>query len=438
MGAPNGPHAPRVARSAPAKPWRSSTPPTLARVPGDPGRGSTLDDLRRIIRRIETARPPRPAPEPLEAVVGGEVVETDAGPLVRVRREFPLSHAHGRLPLADAFGASGEVLRLLAGAGDAPADPTRLVFLDTETTGLAGGTGTYAFLVGAGRLDGDRFVVDQYFMRDFDEEPALLSALTPLLAEASGIVSFNGSGFDLPLLETRFVLARRRWPGALAHVDLLRPARRVWAASLLDCRLTTLERDVLGLARPDDVPGSLIPALYFAFLKSRRAAPLAGVFAHNRDDILSLAALLGWFAGAVSRAEGFGLQPEEVAGLGRLWERVDPERAAACYREALDSGLAGPVAHATRLRLARWEKRRARWEAACALWEAASRAECFDPNPWEELAKFHEHRGRDVALARSIVTAALDLARAASAPARTLEAFTHRLGRLNRRLAILR
>ena len=417
---------------------RPPTPPTLAHAPGDPGRGSTLDDLRRVIRRLESARPPRPEPEPLEAVVGGEIVETAGGPLVRVRREFPLSYAHGRLALAGAFDVSDEVLRLLAGAGVAPADPHRLVFLDTETTGLAGGTGTYAFLVGAGRLDGERFVVEQYFMRDFDDEPALLTALGPLLAEASGIVSFNGTGFDLPLLETRFVLARRRWPGALAHVDLLRPARRVWAASLIDCRLTTLERDVLGLARPDDVPGSLIPALYFDFLRFRRAAPLARVFTHNRDDVLSLAALLGWFAGAVARAEGFGLRPEELAGLGRLWERVDPERAAACYREALETGLSGLAAHAARLRLARWEKRRARWEAACALWEAAVDAEIFDPRPWEELAKFHEHRSRDVTRARSLVTTALDLAHAAGASARTLAAFTHRLGRLDRRLAPLR
>lgn len=398
----------------------------------------TLDDLRRVIRRLESARPPRPAPEPLETVVGGEIVETGAGPLVRVRREFPLSYAHGRLPLEAAFGVSPDVLGLLAGAGEAPADPRRLVFLDTETTGLAGGTGTYAFLVGAGCLDGDRVVVDQYFMRDFDDEPALLAALDPLFAEASGIVTFNGAGFDLPLLETRYVLARRRWPGALAHIDLLRPSRRVWAASLIDCRLITLERDVLGLSRPDDVPGSLIPALYFDFLRSRRAAPLARVFGHNRDDVLSLVALLGWFAGAVARVDGFGLRPEELAGLGRLWERVDPERAAVCYREALDAGLSGLAAHAARLRLARWEKRRARWEAACALWEAASRAEIFDPRPWEELAKFHEHRSRDMALARSIVSTALDLAHAASASARTLETFTHRLGRLNRRLALPR
>ena len=121
-----------------------------------------------------------------------------------------------------------------------------LIFLDTETTGLAGGTGTYAFLVGAAQLEDDRVVVTQFFMRDLDEEPALLAALAPLLERATGIVTFNGAGFDLPLLETRFVLARRRWPAALPHLDLLRPARRVWTACLPDCRLPTLEREVFG------------------------------------------------------------------------------------------------------------------------------------------------------------------------------------------------
>src|SRR5207245_11750591 len=193
-----------------------------------------------------------------------------------------------------------------------------LIFLVTETTGLAGGTGTYAFLVGAGWIEGDVFVVAQHFMRDLDEEPALLAALAPLLERAGGVVTFNGAGFDLPLLETRFVLARRRWPATLPHLDLLRPSRRVWTGCFDDCRLGTLERDVLGLAREEDVPGALIPSLYFDWLRRRRAAPLARVFAHNRDDVLSLAALVGWFGVALGAAPA--LRAEEWAGLGRLWE----------------------------------------------------------------------------------------------------------------------
>src|SRR2546425_1083201 len=260
----------------------------------------SLDELRRMIRRVETRRPPRPAAPPAHEVLGGELVETGAGPLLVVRREYPLTHTHGREPLGPAFAAPLDLLSAVARA-ETPAGNSRgLLFLDTETTGLAGGTGTYTFLVGVGRLDGDRFIVEQYFMRDFDEEPALLAALVPLLEQAAGVVTFNGSAFDLPLLETRFVLARRRWPPRLPHLDLLRPARRIFAPRCADCRLTTLEREVLGLEREDDVPGALIPTLYFDFLRSRRAAPLARVFDHNRHDVLSLVALLGWFGRALA------------------------------------------------------------------------------------------------------------------------------------------
>jgi uncharacterized protein YprB with RNaseH-like and TPR domain len=391
----------------------------------------SLDDLRRIIRRIETARPPRPAPEPAERVLGGTLLESEAGACVVVRREYPLDHRQGVRPLTDAVSATSALLSLLARATEPGLDPRRLVFLDTETTGLAGGTGTYAFLVGTGWFEDDRFVVVQHFMRDFDDEPALLAALDPVLSGASAVVTFNGGGFDLPLLETRFVLARRRWPGRISNVDLLRPARRVWSTCLDDCRLGTLERRILGLARADDVPGASIPTLYFDFLRHRRAAPLARVLAHNRDDVLSLAALLGWFTRAL-RAEG-ALAPGEQVGLGRLCEDVDLDRALAYYRDAVASGAGGEAVQWARLRLAWWEKRRARWDAACALWEAAARYGVFNPSPWEELAKYHEHRRGDVVAARSVVVSALDLAHAAGAPGRVLDALAYRLGRLERR-----
>ena len=391
----------------------------------------SLDELRRVIRRVEARRPPRPAAPPAHEVLGGEVVETGAGPLVVVRREYPLTHVHGREPLAPAFTAPLELLSTVARAAAPAGDSRRLLFLDTETTGLAGGTGTYAFLVGAAFLENERFVLVQHFMRDFDEESALLAALDPLLDRASGLVTFNGGGFDLPLLETRFVLARRRWPATLAHVDLLRPARRMWSAHFDDCRLPTLEREVLGLVRENDVPGYLIPALYFDFLRYRRAAPLARVFEHNRDDVLSLATLLGWFARALT--DDADLAAGELAGVGRLWERCDPGRAAVYYERALSAGLAGDEGHRVRLRLARWQKRQARWNEACALWQEASAARVFDVTPWEELAKYHEHRRRDFGTALGIVQDALALAQASKAPVRALDALVYRLSRLERR-----
>jgi len=392
----------------------------------------SLEDLRRVIRRIEARHRPRAAAEPIERVVAGEVVDTGAGSLLVVRREYPLDYRHGDVALGGLRRAPLDVLARVARLDGALPAVERLLFIDTETTGLAGGTGTYAFLVGVGWVEGETFVVAQHFMRDLDEEPALLAALTPLLERAGAVVTFNGGGFDLPLLETRFVLARKRWPSTLPHLDLLRPSRRVWDGCFGDCRLATLERDVLGLAREQDVQGNLIPMLYFDWLRRRRAAPLVPVFAHNRDDVLSLAALVGWFGAALGEAPA--LRAEEWAGLGRLWEPVDADRGLECYRAALDAGLDGEAAHRVRLRLAWWEKRAARWDTACALWESARQRELFDPRPWEELAKFHEHRARDFAAARALVADALDLARAAGAAERVLDAFTYRLARIERRL----
>lgn len=398
---------------------------------------ATLDDLRRIVRRVEEGRPARPAPPPVEALVGGTVEETEHGPIVVVRRQYPLDHHHGTVPFAAAFAAAPGLLAVLARPGAPARDVRGLLFLDTETTGLAGGTGTYAFLVGAGFATGDRFVVQQFFMRDLDEEPALLAALAPLVARADGLVTYNGSGFDVPLLETRFVLARRRWPD-LWHLDLLRPARRVWGACFPDCRLATLESGVLGLSREDDIPGALIPALYFDYLRRRHPGALPRVFSHNRLDVLSLVALTARLARALEAPGECGLTAGEYAGLGRLWERSDPERTRACYGEALARGLAGAEGDRVRLRLAWWEKRQARWEAARRLWEVATAGPAFDPRPWEELAKYHEHRGRDFASARLVVLRALELARAGAAVERVRRDLAHRLARLERRLAAAR
>jgi uncharacterized protein YprB with RNaseH-like and TPR domain len=394
----------------------------------------SVADLRRVIRRIERARPPRPAPEPVEAVLGGEVVKTEAGELVAVRHRLPFAHQWGSVSVARLCQLDRAMLGLLAPALEGAVDPQRVLFLDTETTGLAGGTGTYAFLVGVAQIEGDGLVLTQYLMRDLDEEPALLAALAPLLEGASALVTFNGAGFDVPLLETRFILQRRRWPAVIAHIDLMRPARRVWRGALNDCRLGTLERLVLGVEREHDVPGFLIPQIYFDFLRRRAAAPLRRVLAHNRADVLALVALLGWFASAVG-GERDDLTPAERAGLGRLWEAADAERACACYAQALAAGLDGEPAQAVRLRLARWEKRRARWDAARALWQCAVEGPGFDPHPWEELAKFHEHRARDMGAARLVVTTALDRAEDARASARVRGALAYRLARLERRLA---
>ena len=397
-----------------------------------------LTELTRIIRRIEAksrTRPPAGSPRSLEGLLDGAIEENERGRLLVVRRRFPVGHRHGAQSLLAAREAAPLALSLLGRAGGEVALAHRLLYLDTETTGLAGGTGTYAFLVGVGFFDGDDFEVRQFFMRDLDEEPALLTALEEIFRRFDGFVTYNGSGFDLPLLETRFVLGRRRFPGEVFHVDLLAPARRLWSDRLADCRLGTVEQHALRFTRDDDLPGALIPTVYFEYLRRKRPDELPRVFEHNRHDILSLAALTGWVADAVVRAPIPELEPEALAGLGRLLEMTEPERSLACYRMALDSGLSTPSRERLLLRLAQGEKRRARWDEARALWEAAARAPReFDPRPWEEIAKVHEHRRRDLAAARGVVEEALALARRHRASERVLAAFEHRLERLVRRI----
>ena len=400
--------------------------------------GRDLTELTRIIRRIEAKsriRPPAGAPRSLEGLLDGAVEENERGRLLVVRRRFPVDHRHGDQSLLAARDAAPRALSLLARAGADLAEGGRLLYLDTETTGLAGGTGTYAFLVGVGFFDGDYFEVRQLFMRDLDEEPALLTHLEEIFQRFDGFVTYNGSGFDLPLLETRFVLGRRRFPGTVFHVDLLGPARRLWSDRLADCRLGTVEQHALRFTRDDDMPGALIPTVYFEYLRRKRPDELPRVFEHNRHDILSLAALTGWVADAVVRAPVPDFEPEALAGLGRLLELSEPERSLACYRMALDSGLPTPFRERLLLRLAQGEKRRARWDEARALWEAAARGpRDFDPRPWEEIAKVHEHRRRDLPAARRVVEEALELARRHRASERVLAAFEHRLERLARRL----
>jgi len=195
----------------------------------------------------------------------------------------------------------GELLHLPASIaaqiGNDPAlgqaDLSRFVFLDTETTGLSGGTGTLVFLVGVGAFQPPSFVLRQYFLRSPAEEPAMLHALDEWLNGFDAVVSFNGRGFDMPLLESRFTLARMR-PKILRipHLDLLMPARRVWRGRLESCRLSSLEQHILDVRREQaDVPGFLIPEMYMHYVRSGDASDMPRVLYHNAIDILSMVSL---------------------------------------------------------------------------------------------------------------------------------------------------
>jgi hypothetical protein len=359
-----------------------------------------------------------------------------------------------------------------AGAEDsAPAalDAERWLFLDTETTGLAGGTGTYAFLVGIAWWDAGGLQVEQFFLRDLDEEHSLLLELAARMEQRPVLVTFNGKSFDWPLLETRYRMTRcvPAFSPAL-HLDLLHPARQLWRLRLGSVRLKDLERHVLAgggraldWSRDDDIDSSLIPQMYFDYLRGGPAEPLAGIFRHNQMDLRGLAALAGRIFALLDAGNRFAdanalnteaHDPIEVLGLSRLMRRRgDSARARELYETALRFGLPRPVERLAQRELAQIAKRELDYTRAISLWDALRQA----PRPRkrkedvllpeearralesaleaaEQLAIYYEHRAREPLRALELIRAALAELRAAQRAGKLAQ---DRAGRIESRLA---
>jgi len=267
------------------------------------------------------------------------------------------------------------------------------VFLDTETTGLSGGVGTVAFQIGLGYFEEGRFVVEQFLMRDYHEEPAMLRELVSRLARFEVLVSFNGRAFDVPLLKSRLVLGRLD-AGRLSmpHADLLYPSRRLWKLRLGNCRLCHLEEALLGVSREDDLPGALVPQTYFQYLKDRNFDPIRRILDHNRQDVVSLAQLFFFLCRAYDRPEGIA-HGQDLLSLGRFYEkRGMGQQAAKCYRLCA-RGCTRPEAFAA---LASQSKRLGKVENAVRLYSVMLARGDQPAQAGEALAKIYEHQYKDI------------------------------------------
>ncbi|MDP8254268.1 MAG: ribonuclease H-like domain-containing protein [Candidatus Alcyoniella australis] len=378
----------------------------------------------------------------IQGLVPGRVVDTPCGPTFVAQYRYPMALTHGRLRLDRLFDVDPAMLALLgADPSLAALDPRRTLFFDTETTGLAGGTGTYAFLIGLGEFEGDEFVVTQLFMRDLNEEGASLHLLTQKLERAAFLVSFNGKTFDAPLLNTRLVL--NRLPASLddtPHLDLLHPSRRLFREQLPDCRLGTLEQYELGFERRGDVPGSMVPELYRSYLRSRDGRLVAKVFTHNVYDVLSLVTLTSHLAQLVAQADSSTLDPALILATARLLrDRGQIDRARRCFNLALErSSEADPhTASRARLEVALDLKRGGEHERAAEHFTILVDCGPFDPLPYEQLAIHLEHHANDYIRAEQLTQRALQFLRAGAFASRReywIAAFEHRLSRLQRKL----
>jgi uncharacterized protein len=413
-------------------------------------REQALDRELEYLRRRDARRKELPAKRALrgiEEVVEGRAERNEAGEFFLARQALPFGRPYGNCRIGDIAAASLEALGIFLGSNSTGAgllaktlaEPERLVYLDTETTGLAGGTGTLAFLIGVGKTEQSGFVVRQFFLRDYPEEKAALQALAELLADAEGLVTFNGKTFDVPLLETRYTLSRMKSPFArLMHLDVLHPARQMWKLRLESCALTDLERAVLGIAREGDVDGSEIPALYFDYLRTRDSGSLAPIFVHNALDIITLAALARELARVI---EGVGNGERTVQSsldlysLSRIFRRTgNGEKSFATCEQALASGLPTAVETRALWDLALEHKRQRRHEQAVEIWrEIIPREASFAIHAYEELAIHYEHRVRDPRQALVFTDQALERLRQASFPSSIHHRLNHRRERLMRK-----
>jgi uncharacterized protein YprB with RNaseH-like and TPR domain len=401
----------------------------------------------------EILHAPRGAADPAE-VLGGQWRESRGQRFLVIDRQYSPGYRHGRMAVADSLPPADGMWRflpLLAGTSCRG----RILFVDLETTGLVGGAGSYAFLVGCAWFDGAVFRVRQFFLSSFTGERGLLEAVAETADSAGTLVTFNGKSFDMPLMDTRFTLHRMETPFAgLPHVDMVHSARRLWrsddqhpagvahgslaaAVRYGDCRLSTLEDVLCGHRREGDVPGFEIPSRYFHYVRSGNARALEQVMEHNRLDLLALALVTAHASQLLEDGPGAARTAREALGMGRLYERAGlAAEARAAFERAAQMPAADPMTRAEALRafavLSRQQRRYA--DAAAAWRRILDLRGCpagISREAIEALAVHHEHRLRDPFAARNFALQSMLLPQT---PARR-EAVQHRLARLNRKLA---
>jgi uncharacterized protein YprB with RNaseH-like and TPR domain len=404
-------------------------------------RDQELERQLEYLRRLEPARkklPAQRAPKGIEEYVDGRVEKNAWGEFFLARQALPFGRPYGKYRIGDLATADLTSLNLLLESVVLP-EPAQLVYLDTETTGLAGGTGTCAFLIGIGAVEGSQFVVRQFFLRDYPEEKAALAALAEALQSFRGVVTFNGKTFDIPLLETRYALARMKSPfSRMMHLDALHPARRLWRLRLESCKLTDLEGAILGIAREGDVAGSEIPEIYFDYLRTGNAQGLQPVFYHNALDVVTLAALVVELARILGDTEHRTVTSSlDLFSLSRILERARAtEQSVATCQQALAKGLPECIEARALWQLAAQHKRQRQHDLAVELWNELTRREApFAIKALEELAIHHEHRRGDAATALELTSTALERLRETSAPRSHFERFVRRLERLREKSA---
>jgi uncharacterized protein YprB with RNaseH-like and TPR domain len=373
----------------------ATIPASVDPLPADPR--ARLDVLRdRIAKILAKSPPPQRRSDPTQGDLPFIREVTPEGALYVRRKRLSAAHRVGRAPVHVGREASSGMLALLAlDPSLVSADPPRALYLDTETTGLSAGAGTVPFLVGLAWFEGTALVVEQLLLRELGEEGPLLDRLAERAAAASMIVTYNGKSFDLPLLATRLVLARRPPLPPLPHLDLVHVARRIHRHRITQHTLRDVECQVLGFERTADISGGEVCSRYNHFLRTGDESALAAVVDHNEWDIVAMAALVGLYGEPLA-----GLAPVDWPGVARTVRRAGSLELAGEIAERAVRGGGG-----TEAVRARGEIAKARGDKALALADFASLVETVDdPSLRLELAKLYEHHAKAPLAALELVS----------------------------------
>jgi len=410
---------------------------------------SQLDDLRRRIDSVVTRAAARgkAAQDEVRArghrglseILSGEEIENEQGRFFLVSDVVRGSSRHGHRNIRDAYDFDMSAAAMLANnpliSGYCSSDA---LFLDTETTGLAGGTGTMAFLIGLGWFDEGHFQVRQILARDFGEEKAALVYLKAIAAGKKFLVTFNGKAFDVNLLTTRFIM--NRMPSDLAglpHLDLLHPSRRILGHRLENCRLVTLESDILGVEREGDIPGWEIPQRYFDWLRRRDPRLLADIFEHNRLDVISMATLTAHLVEILTaQAAAKYTHADDYLAAARLHLKRANAEGAQKILNIFQEDTCPEFSSRSNKKLAQLYKRTGKIDQAADIWRQMTACEPVEFYAISEMAKYLEHRERDYRQAKALIEKALAGHNKFSEDEK--HSLSHRLPRLNVKLKIPR
>jgi len=397
-----------------------------------------IEELRRKIDAIMARKPEKRVVSssvcskiniPVDKYLNAELIENIHGSFLFCRTRFAAEQKHGTSFIKDCLKIDMKSCSILSGSrAIKDFSPHDALFFDTETTGLSGGTGTFAFLIGLGWFEGEDFITCQLFARDYADEKAMLDFLNETAREKGFLVSFNGRAYDLNLLSSRFVL--NRLENALSgkpHFDLLNPSRRLLSHRTTNCRLVTLEDEVLGFSRTGDVPGFEIPQRYFDWLRRRDPALMEDVFEHNRLDIVSMAALSRHLSDAVSCSDADKIQAGDLLTAARLHHELGDELTALSMIEGVMSAADSAYSFEAKKMLSIIHKKSGRLEKAACLWEEMLLNDMNDKFTLIELAKYCEHRLHDIKRAITHVEQAL---KNDALDQHERDAFIHRLNRL--------